>query len=171
MTEFILLGFLMDHNMTGYDIKQMMSMSTSNFVDSSFGSIYPALKKLEQKDWISSQEIIEGGKIKKVYSITNQGREEFLKWLNLPIEASKTGVTSALSKIFFFDHLPYETAVKLLTAYIADLISFKNNLLAIKDPVEQKAAAFELCTLYFGLDFYDFGIQWFQNYLEKLTKK
>ncbi|WP_088185748.1 PadR family transcriptional regulator [Desulfosporosinus sp. FKA] len=52
MTEYILLGFLMQNSMTGYDIKQHMSMSTSYFIDASFGSIYPALKRLEQKGFI-----------------------------------------------------------------------------------------------------------------------
>lgn len=32
MTEFTILGFLMTNNMTGYDIKQKMSISTSNFM-------------------------------------------------------------------------------------------------------------------------------------------
>jgi len=35
MTEYILLGFLMEKDMTGYDMKQHMSMSTSYFVDAS----------------------------------------------------------------------------------------------------------------------------------------
>ncbi|GFZ33210.1 PadR family transcriptional regulator [Clostridium zeae] len=168
MTEFIILGFLTKNNMTGYDIKQKMGISTSNFIDASYGSIYPSLKRLEQKGLICSEEIIEGGKIKKIYSITEQGKDEFLRWLNSPIEASKTSITSALSKIFFFDNLSKETITNLLNTYIEDLTKFKSNLLNVKETVDEKANSFELCTLNFGLDFYDFAIHWFKNYLDNL---
>ena len=77
MIEFIILGFLMTNNMTGYDIKQKMSISTSNFIDASFGSIYPTLKRLEQKKLICFEEIVENGKLKKVYCVTEQGKKEF----------------------------------------------------------------------------------------------
>ena len=105
MTEYILLGFLMERNMTGYDMKQYMSKSTSYFMDASFGSIYPSLKRLVQKNLICLEEIVENGKLKKVYYITEQGRKEFMTWLRSPIEISKTSAASALSKIFFFDNL------------------------------------------------------------------
>jgi len=170
LIEFIILGFLTKANMTGYDIKQCMGISTSNFIDASFGSIYPALKRLEQKNLIHSKELIERGKIKKVYSITEQGKEEFLKWLTSPIEASKTNVSSALCKIFFYDYLPNETVTNLLNQYIEDIAEFKNNLLHVKEVVGQKASTFELCTLNAGLDYYDFIINWYKNYLDKLNK-
>ncbi|WP_236880832.1 PadR family transcriptional regulator [Clostridioides difficile] len=49
MLEYIILGFLMEKELSGYDLKQIMSESTSYFFDASFGSIYPALKRLETK--------------------------------------------------------------------------------------------------------------------------
>jgi len=170
MFEFIILGFLMSKNMTGYDIKQKMSVSTSNFIDASFGSIYPALKRLEQKALICSEEVVTNGKLKKVYFITQQGKDEFLRWLSAPIEASKTSITSALSKIFFYNHLSNESAQILLHSYIADLTTFKSNLLKVKETIAQRGNTFELCTLLFGLDFYDFAINWYQNYLANLDK-
>ncbi len=52
MLQFVILGFLMNCDMNGYAIKKKMSLSTVNFVDASFGSIYPALKRLHQHGYI-----------------------------------------------------------------------------------------------------------------------
>lgn len=170
MTEYIILGFLMNRSMTGYDIKQMMNISTSNFMEGSFGSIYPALKKLEQKGLIFSEEITSKGKLKKVYTIKEQGKEEFIKWVGSPIEASKTSITSALSKIFFFRSLPEPQAAELINQYIKNVKSYKSNLLEVKEKVCRVADTYEVSTLEFGIDFYDFIINWYENYLNKMNK-
>jgi DNA-binding PadR family transcriptional regulator len=77
VTEYILLGFLMERDMTGYDMKQHMSFSTSYFVDASFGSIYPSLKRLQQKRLVESNETVEKGKLKKPIPSTSTGRRNF----------------------------------------------------------------------------------------------
>lgn len=99
--EYIILGFLMSSEMSGYDLKQKMTESTSNFFDAGYGSIYPTLKRMEAKSFISLREIVEGGKYKKLYAITELGKSEFLNWLELPVEFSRTK-TDHLIKIFFF---------------------------------------------------------------------
>ena len=63
MLEYIILGFLMRRKATGYDLKQYMAESTSYFFDASYGSIYPALKRLEEKKFLCSEEQVTGGKI------------------------------------------------------------------------------------------------------------
>lgn len=170
MTEFILLGFLMSKDLTGYDMKQYMSISTSYFVDASYGSIYPSLKKLEQKGLIHSQEMITNRKLKKVYSITEKGTEAFTKWLSAPIEASKSSISTALAKIFFFRYLSFETAIALIRQYIQDTEQYKNGLLKLKEMIGEKTDEYELTTLNFGLDYYDFIISWYENYLKKISK-
>ncbi len=96
MLEYIILGFLMEKELSGYDLKQIMSESTSYFFDASFGSIYPALKRLETKGYIHYHEVIDGSKLKKLYSITNTGKEVFLEWLKKPINFLKQSKTTLL---------------------------------------------------------------------------
>ncbi|MGO0861788.1 PadR family transcriptional regulator [Clostridioides difficile] len=107
MLEYIILGFLMEKELSGYDLKQRMSTSTSYFFDASFGSIYPALKRLEEKGYIYYREVIDGGKLKKLYSITDIGKSYFLEWLEKPIKFSKTK-QDHLVNIFFYEYLPKE---------------------------------------------------------------
>lgn len=63
---------------TGYEIKKMSSDTHyAYFVDASYGSIYPALNKLEAEGFLTSHEEREPGKpARKVYSITDTGRAE-----------------------------------------------------------------------------------------------
>lgn len=174
MTEYILLGFLIDRDMTGYDMKQHMSFSTSYFADASFGSIYPSLKRLEQKGFVAVKETVENKKLKKIYSINEQGKAAFLEWLNSPIEPSKSNLSSAMVKIFFFHYLPSERVDSLIHQYISDIEDYKSSLLKLKDKIGNRMNPFELSTLDFGLDYYDFIIHWyrtrFQNDL-KITEK
>lgn len=161
----------MQGNMTGYDMKQHMSMSTSYFVDASFGSIYPSLKRLVQKGFVELKETIENGKLKKIYSINEQGKEEFEKWLSAPILVSKTDISSALAKIFFFRYLPFDKAILLIERYIRDIEQYKKSLSELKPKIEKKADEFSLGTLHFGLDYYDFSIRWYKSYLKNLKQK
>ena len=93
MLEYIILGFLMGCAASGYDLKQYMAESTSYFFYASYasyGSIYPALKRLEERKLILSEEKVTGGKFKKLYSITEEGRGVFLTWLKQPVRFAKT---------------------------------------------------------------------------------
>ena len=76
--EFSLLGFLQYHPMTGYDLKKVLDESTQFFWHAELSQIYPELKRLEQKGWITSASYPQEGKPdKKVYSITPVGKAEF----------------------------------------------------------------------------------------------
>jgi len=166
MIEYILLGFLMEKNLTGYDMKLYMSMSTSYFMDASFGSIYPALKRLAQNGFIEGRESAQGGKLKKTYFIRESGKMEFLKWLNSPIEPSKTGVSSALAKVFFYRYLPTERVQDLLAQYIREMEKYKSDLQNLKGELGSHLDQYERSTLDFGLDFYDFTIQWYEKHFQ-----
>lgn len=65
---------------TGYEIKKMSSDTHyAYFVDASYGSIYPALNKLEADGCLTSHEEREPGKpARKVYSITDNGVAELV---------------------------------------------------------------------------------------------
>lgn len=73
---------------TGYEIRKLVSDGHfSHFVDASFGSIYPALAKMEADGLcISHEEQQDGKPNRKVYSITDEGRREFLKALCRPAQ-------------------------------------------------------------------------------------
>ena len=100
--EFSLLGFLQYHSMTGYDLKKMLDESTQFFWHAELSQIYPVLKRLEQKGWITSTSHPQEGKPdKKVYSITPAGRTELHTWLSSPMDEIPAIKNQVLLKLFF----------------------------------------------------------------------
>ena len=72
----ICLAILFEGEATGYEIRKLsVEGDFSYFIDASFGSIYPALAKLEAENLVSSHvEQQEGKPSKKIYAITEAGR-------------------------------------------------------------------------------------------------
>jgi DNA-binding PadR family transcriptional regulator len=66
MLDKIILGFLQVKDLTAYDIKKAMENSVNYFYSSSFGSINPALKKLEKMNMVTCTEIVEKQSHEKV---------------------------------------------------------------------------------------------------------
>lgn len=168
MLDFIILGFLLHGNMTGYDIKQFMAHSTAYFYDASFGSIYPMLKKLESSGCITSMESVEGGKFRKEYSLTDRGREAFLKWLNEPIELGR-GVYTHLVRIFFYGWLPPDVAAALVGEYIGKMEEELNSLNDLEQAIKDHSGFYEASTLDFGRAYYKFAIIWCKDFIKKLN--
>jgi DNA-binding PadR family transcriptional regulator len=97
----VILGFIYEEPMSGYDIKQMMEHSVSYFFDASFGAIYPALRKMEKEGLVEKQVIQQDGKPNKnLFVITESGKEQFQQYLNSPINPTITR-SDILIRIFF----------------------------------------------------------------------
>lgn len=78
------LAILQQGDATGYEIKKMsVEGEYSYFVDASFGSIYPALARLEADGYVTVREETHPGKpARKVYSITEEGRAALIAELS-----------------------------------------------------------------------------------------
>lgn len=150
-----MLGFLMYMSMSGYQMKQQMSYSTSNFMDASFGSIYPALKRLESKALVTGEEVVEGGKFIRRYSITEPGRAAFLEWLKVPAEVARVS-TDHLVKLFFYVHLDDATRREHYLHYIKGAEAELSKLREIRAQAEPYADDCQMATLTGGLEYYEF---------------
>jgi len=85
-TRTLILAILNFENATGYEIKkQCTDGAYSYFVDISYGSIYPTLSKLEAEGKVAGRSEVQNGRPdKKVFSITEKGRQEFITTLATP---------------------------------------------------------------------------------------
>ena len=81
------LSILYEGEATGYEIRRLcVEGECAYFVEASFGSIYPALAKLEDEGLVVSRTEQQSGKpAKKVYSITEAGRTAFAEELSGPL--------------------------------------------------------------------------------------
>ncbi|WP_108395826.1 PadR family transcriptional regulator [Devosia submarina] len=73
------LSILFEGDATGYEIRRNCTEGEcSYFLEASFGSIYPALARLEDDGLVTSRiEPQDGKPAKKIYSITEAGRQAF----------------------------------------------------------------------------------------------
>lgn len=90
--KYAILGLINREPMTGYDIsKEFNSNDLANFWYANHSQVYPELSKLIDEGSISFEVVILGEKLeKKLYTITDKGRQELMKWLvkDEPLEAS-----------------------------------------------------------------------------------
>lgn len=100
----VILGFLSRDDLSGYDIKLQVEESTRFFWAASYGQIYPELKKLEDAGLVEGTDTPHGGRARRVYRITDEGRVALAGWI------MDTGSTvelrhEGLLKVFFADAL------------------------------------------------------------------
>lgn len=116
------LAILYDKEASGYEIRKMSTEGEySFFVEASYGSIYPALQRLESEGLVISHiETHEGRPAKKVYKITETGRETFRNTLFEPLNQDVFR-----SEFLFFARfasiLPAELVERRLNERLADL--------------------------------------------------
>lgn len=165
--EYIILGCLSTQPMSGYDIKRLISISTSLFYNASYGSIYPTLKKMEETGLVYSQEAVENGRFKKTYALTDEGQREFMEWLESPPKAIVMK-NDMLVRLFFYRNLSREKILSITSTHIEQLKAFKLELDEIEAAAGSEADNFQRYTLRWGKDFYAFQIDWYENLLRDL---
>jgi len=142
--QYIILGFLMDKSMTGYDIRQKFALSFSFFSGISFGSIYPALKSMEKEGLITTRlEIQREAPNKKICTITEKGKEAFLNHLRAPLPVDRYK-NSFLMRMFFFGHLSPEEHLDFIHKYLDKLNETLANLVKFQEPIEKHADPYQL---------------------------
>ena len=88
-SQFAVLGILGLGPRSGYDIKKLTDLSTRHFWAENYGNLYPTLKRLEQGVLVTAERRAGDGKPdRKVYTITETGREVLRRWLGAPAEPS-----------------------------------------------------------------------------------
>ena len=79
--ENILLGML-DEPASGYDLKTEFSEGARHFWSAELSQIYPTLKKMELRGWLSSEVASSAkGPPRRVFRRTDAGRKQLLEWL------------------------------------------------------------------------------------------
>lgn len=75
--DMLVLRTLARQPLHGYGIAKAIQVSSTNAIGIEFGSLYPALKRLEFKGWVASKwEVSEGGRKAKYYRLTAAGRKK-----------------------------------------------------------------------------------------------
>ena len=105
-TKYALLGILNLYPMSGYDLKKFCDEVVSQFWNENYAHIYPVLKELEKEGLATTQTAQAAGRpVKRIYSITEKGKQELKDWLLKPAETPPQRYEFIL-KLFFSADVP-----------------------------------------------------------------
>jgi DNA-binding PadR family transcriptional regulator len=167
----VLLGFLMYRSMTGYELKKVFSISFSFFSGLSFGSIYPALGRMEREGLITMEmEVRDGSPNRKIYTITDAGRSAFLASLRGPFDFERQK-NSFLTRLFFFAHLSPEERTEAASRYIDSVKQVQRELETARPQIEAHADTFQRLCFEFGVRFFDDLVRNLSGILTSLERK
>ena len=114
MLELAILGLLKERAMHGYQLKKRLADTLGSFWQVSYGSLYPALKRMQRQgavEMIFPKE--EVGRRKNVYRITPEGETVFADLLERAgADAAEDNGFSV--RLAFFQYLKPETRIRLL---------------------------------------------------------
>lgn len=117
MTNLILLSFLRQRPMHGYEIQQLIQMSRMDvWANVLSGSIYYSLNKMENEGLIvASAEERTGARVRKIYSITEEGERLFQQMIRETLTIAPHSAKSDFSLgLNWIENIPVPEAVSLL---------------------------------------------------------
>lgn len=116
-TRYVILGLLSEEPSSGYDIRKTIEMRFKFFWQESYGQIYPELARLEKEGLISIiPQKEETKRTRKVYQITESGKEALRSWLLLSPEREARRY-EILLKLYFGNLIPVEQLVRYISHF------------------------------------------------------
>ena len=176
--ENIILGLLLLQARTIYQLRKRINEGLNLMYSCSTGSIQAAIKKLLKNGYISVNEISENGKLKKLYSITDEGKNYFNSWINSPID-NNASKNPELAKIYFMGFSEKEARIKLIENHLNDLRKIYAELEKICEYGGRVSTEFQgndilfyqLQTANYGRDLMRFNIEWYGKLLKNIRRK
>ena len=115
-TAYVILGILGLGPQSGYDIKQLADLSTRHFWATSYGQIYPELKRLSESGLIKAEDASRGTRQRTLYHLTAKGRQTLRTWVTNPAVMALEIRDEMLLKLFFADAMSRKETVRHLEA-------------------------------------------------------
>ncbi len=168
-----LLGLLNYGSMTGYELDKTFKDSLGFFWQAKTSQIYRELDAMERSGWLTSEWIIQSEKPnKRVYTITDKGKEELARWLSAPesdvADAAMRTKSAFLMRVFFAGETSVERALEMLRAYRKQCLEHSLGMNAAWDAIPSYEASvndagktqyWKIAALY-GDAYFRAGLEW-----------
>lgn len=134
-TRYVILGLLLEEDLSGYEIKKIIDIRMSFFWQESYGQIYPEISRMKEEgliDYLDTADSAEQALAKREktkYKITAKGREELHQWMQAENEKDTTRSEFLLKMYFSTDQ---------------NLSDMKKHILRFMEQSEQKLQLFQM---------------------------
>lgn len=170
LVQFVILGLLLTGPLSLYDVRRHFSAGISLFYSASFGSLQRALRGLLADGSVTVSDA-EGARGRKLYAITEQGRERWRAWMLAPIPDGSQAETLALAKVYLLGRLDDETERRTVLDTIRESVTSAlgslGTLAAELDGAAatvpeslQTAFAYQRATLAYGVRAHEVLVDW-----------
>jgi DNA-binding PadR family transcriptional regulator len=163
--EFALLGLLQQQAQSGYDLRKTFATTAMRHFSDSPGSIYPALRRLEERRWITAESpaLPVDPRRRRVFRLTAAGRETLVARISLPVTRQDViwQLPELMLRFAFMDgNVPRATAIRFLTDFERELGGYVEEL---RGQWEQMGS---LVSIHTGVLAFQSGIEGFEAQLE-----
>jgi DNA-binding PadR family transcriptional regulator len=158
---------------SGYDIKRFCDKTISHFWNENFGHIYPVLKQLEKDELIEANHATDQDR-KKVYHVTDKGRNAFYDWLVQEVEVTPPR-SELLLKLSFGSYMPEDKVIEMLQGmkerYRKNVVLYKEleaSYVTNEASRMDRAYPYWLSSLRYGIVTAEATLQWCEDTIQLL---
>ncbi len=171
-TECLLLGLMHVRPLTSYEAHKALQRLAAHHFSPSYGTLHPALKRLEKRGLLTGEELTSGGRRKRRYTLTAAGREAFHGWMHAQ-QVLDQGENGMLVRLFFLGLLPEDERASVVRALIAGVEAVEGtmrsqraeamSLARAAPPDLEDLASSQLSTLDYGIAHHRFISDWLRR--------
>ena len=167
--RYFILGLLTQQPMSGYDIKRLLKGFSWLIGSPSFGSLYPTLHAL-LKDDLVTVEIVprEGNPPRKIYSITEAGRQVLQEWIDQPV-VSDAPLKAFVMRLILASNFSYDGLIAYLQQRRSQVAAHHATLEQIAEPLDEMDLGQRLA-LGYGLAIAATELAWLDSTLDRLSR-
>ena len=167
------LGVLSYGPSTGYEIRKLLSETTSHFWKESYGQIYPTLEELRNEGLIEVVEHDTRGRETRRFTILPAGEAELREWIRSPTVQLKPGRNELLLKLFFARSTDAPSLIPQVESYRRTTVELREAYRGFtadagSDDIPADAQALIGTTIDFGIAAAEMQALWCERTLEML---
>ena len=172
--EHVLLGMISLQPSTGYDLKRRFATTAMGVYQPSSGALYPALDRLERRGLLRSEapHPTEGGRPRRVYQLTADGRQAHLDWVREPVVPQTAPQDLGLHLLRFVmmaQVLPEDEVIAFLASLRAALAGFIASLEQSAGASDVAGNAYAELAVAHGLAVYRASLAWTEQAITRLA--
>ena len=170
--DITILGLLLEENLYGYEIKKKIEEQLDDYVDVKFGSIYYAIKKAVENEWITrvGVEKENTNPERYVYEILPAGKKHYKKLLKQYFESTFMHFNIDII-LMFFNSLPKEQKEQIIEErimFINEKIKSMRNRINKESSIDSEYSKKPLFT--YLLSHLEAELSWLKSESEHITK-
>ncbi len=173
LVEALILGFLHVRPLTSYELNKSLEQLSAHHLRVSYGTLHPALQRMNRRGWLVSEAVVEGGRSKRRYTLADPGRGQFGQWIRSPDDVGHSE-SALLVRLFFLGLVPADDRATIVAEMrriaddIADSLAGQQEAARARaaevDPALADLVASQLATLSYGIDHHRFVSAWLDEH-------